>query len=376
MTGLTLTGATIRVNTDLNMDVLKEITPADASTPKLTWESLNQDIATISDDTGVVWGVAPGTATIRLTAVDAAGQTFEVFADVIVKAPKLSISGPTYSYVGTPTNYLASYDTVNDTVDHFEWVIKEGSNTAGAVLTVDPAFPLSDHASLVAQKSGQVTLIAIAKTKAFKEGTPPEEITVTFTNPVRAIAINGPDKVNVNEKITLKVVVVQPLDADPAQYVWTLEADGGQYADIVPSTDGSETEVWGLKITDLNKPVVVKASLKGSPEDHRIEATFNVNVGTRLEGLKLKDPIDIRVGATRDLFNINDLSVFPASIEYEDLLGKLTWSSSNEAVVSVTEDGGVITGRIKGSALITVTSIENPQIRSSALINVINEDRY
>lgn len=373
MDALTLTGATIRVNTPLNMDVLKEITPADASTPKLTWESLNQDIATISD-TGVVWGVAPGTATIRLTAVDAAGRTFIASADVIVKAPKLSISGPTDSYVGTPTNYLASYDTVNDTVDHFEWVIKEGSNTAGAVLTVDPAFPLSDHASLMARKSGQVTLIAIAKTKAFKDGTPPEEVKVTFTNPVREIDITGPDKVNVDDKITLKVVVLQPLDADPAKYDWTLEADGRQYVKkIDSSTNSSETELWGLKITDLNKPVVVKASLKDAPADHPVEATFNVTVGTRLEGLILRDPIDIRVGTTRDLFN-NDLSVFPASIKPEDLSGKLTWSSSN-AVVSVTEEG-VITGLVKGSAQITVASTENPQIKVTATVNVINEDRY
>ncbi|MFD2881175.1 hypothetical protein ACFTAO_43310 [Paenibacillus rhizoplanae] len=156
-------------------------------------------IATISD-TGVVWGVAPGTVTIRLTAIDAAGQTFTANANVTVKAPKLSISGPDASYVGTSTNYLASYDTVDDTVDHYEWSIKEGSNTAAASLTVDPAYPLNDHASLLAQRSGKVTLIAIAKTKAFKGGTPPEEVTVTFINPVQTISITGPNTVKVNDK--------------------------------------------------------------------------------------------------------------------------------------------------------------------------------
>lgn len=113
--------------------------PNDANTPALKWESLNPGIATISD-TGVVWGVAPGVATIRLTAVDTAGQTFTASADVTVKAPKLNISGPASSYVGTLTDYLASYDTIDDIVEQYEWAIKEGSNTAGVILTVDSAF--------------------------------------------------------------------------------------------------------------------------------------------------------------------------------------------------------------------------------------------
>ncbi|MFD2411782.1 DUF5057 domain-containing protein [Paenibacillus rhizoplanae] len=370
MTGLTLQGATIRINTELSMDLLKKIMPNDANTPALKWESLNPVIATISD-TGVVWGVAPGTVTIRLTAIDAAGQTFTANANVTVKAPKLSISGPDASYVGTSTNYLASYDTVDDTVDHYEWSIKEGSNTAAASLTVDPAYPLNDHASLLAQRSGKVTLIAIAKTKAFKGGTPPEEVTVTFINPVQTISITGPNTVKVNDKITLKVVVLDPLEADPADYIWTLEGDGRNYATIIDLPDTSTIELAGVKITEQDKPVILKATLKGTPADKPVETHYKVTVGTRLEGLRLRDPISIRVGTEHNLF-INDLDVDPASMKPEI---KLAWSSSNPAVVGITQEG-VITGLIKGSSRITATSIENPQIQVTTLVNVINEDRY
>ncbi|WP_342479152.1 DUF5057 domain-containing protein [Paenibacillus sp. FSL H7-0350] len=370
MTGLSLEGATIRINTDLNMDLLKKIMPNDANTPALKWESLNPGIATISD-TGVVWGVAPGVATIRLTAVDTAGQTFTASADVTVKAPKLNISGPASSYVGTLTDYLASYDTIDDIVEQYEWAIKEGSNTAGVILTVDSAFPVRDHASLLAQRSGKVTLIAIAKTKAFKEGTPPEEVTVTFTNPVQKIGITGPNTVKVNDKITLKVVVLDPLEADPAKYIWTLEGDGRNYATIVDLPDTSTIELAGVKITEQDKPVILKAALKEAPADKPVEAIYKVTVGTRLEGLRLTDPISIRVGTERNLF-INDLDVEPASMKPKI---KLMWSSSNLAVVGITQEG-VITGLIKGSSRITATSIENPQIQVTALVNVINEDRY
>lgn len=370
MTGLSLEGATIRINTDLNMDLLKKIVPNDANTPALKWESLNPGIATISD-TGVVWGAAPGVATIRLTAVDAADRTFTASADVTVKAPKLNISGPASSYVGTLTDYLASYDTVDDIVQQYEWAIKEGSNTAGAILTVDSAFPVRDHASLLAQKSGKVTLVAIAKTKAFEGGTPPQEVTVAFTNPVQKIGITGPNTVKVNDKITLKVVVLDPLEADPAKYIWTIEGDGRNYATIIDLPDTSTIELAGVKITEQDKPVILKAALKEAPADKPVEATYKVTVGTRLEGLRLTDPINIRVGTELNLFT-KDLDVDPASMKPEI---KLAWSSSNTAVVRITQEG-VIIGLLKGTSRITATSIENPQIQVTALVNVINEDRY
>ncbi|MNN63694.1 Bacterial Ig-like domain (group 2) [compost metagenome] len=58
-----------------------------------------------------------------------------------------------------------------------------------------------------------------------------------------------------------------------------------------------------------------------------------------------------------------------------DIQGKLEWSSSNPAVVSVSENG-LITGIIKGSATVTATYKDNPAIKDSVQVNVINEDRY
>ncbi|QUL54527.1 DUF5057 domain-containing protein [Paenibacillus tritici] len=378
MTGLTLEGSTIRINTSLNMDLLKKIIPDDASTPTLTWESLNQEVATISG-TGVVWGASPGTASIRLTAVDAAGQIFTANADIIVMAPQLNISGPASAYVGDTADYLASYVTVDDTVHQYEWKIKEGSNTAGVTLTVDPAYPLNDHASLVARNPGQVTLVAIARTKEFQEGTSPEERTVTFTNrpnPVRKITISGPNSVNVGGQITLRIIEA-PVNADPAEYHWSLEADGLNYATIIHEPDTKSIQLTGVTITAPNKPVVVRASLLGAPAGDPVDDTFEVTVGTRLTDLKLIDSIDIGVGKenSRDLFDVHYLTLFPEEITLSDVEGKLEWSSSNLAVVTVSSNGK-ITGLIKGSAKVTVMYKDNPSIKSSIKVNVSNEDRY
>ncbi len=63
------------------------------------------------------------------------------------------------------------------------------------------------------------------------------------------------------------------------------------------------------------------------------------------------------------------------SMTLADIEGKLEWTSSNPAVVSVTGNG-VITGIIKGSATVTATYKDNPAIKDSIQVNVINEDRY
>lgn len=377
VTGVTLTGGTISINTSLNMQPLAVILPADASPSISRWESLNPGIATVSNS-GMVLGVAPGTATIKLTVTDASGTTLTATADVTVITPELNISGPTEVLINTSADYQATYNTANDTVREYKWSIKEGdNNAAGAKLSVDVNDPLKSLATLVANKSGTVTLVAVAITDTYPGGSAPKEHKVTFINPVQEIAISGPDLVNVNEKIPLTITVVRPSNADPAQYTWSLVGNSGNYAAIIPGANTTSIELKGLKVTDDGYPVIVKASLNGTPTGSPVEATFSVTVGTRVTGLKLTDSVDIGVGEKNalNLFDINHLTVFPDTIQLPELVGKLEWTSSNPAVVTVTA-GGKITGIVKGSATVTVTLKDNPSITSSVKVNVINEDRY
>lgn len=375
LTGVTLSDATIRVNTSLNMLPLSDIIPLDVSNPTYTWVSDNPSVATVTQE-GIVTGVTQGQASITLTVRDIVGTTFSAIAKVEVITPALNISGPSTGIVGIPNEYHATYNTVKDTLKGYEWSIKPDSNTAGAVLN-DSTNSLNDYATLVASQSGQVVLIAVAKTEAFPTGSAPREVTVTFTNPVQEFVIEGLPSVKVNDTISLKIRVVRPLPYDPAEYDWSFVGDGRTYATFTDEPDSSShIKLTGLKVTNINQPVVVKAALKGAPADYPVEAFFSVTVGIRLEGLILTDPINIRVGTERDLFS-NDLDVLPPppSMELEDVSGKLKWNSSNPAVVSITQEG-VIKGLIKGSARITVTSTDDTQIQDTVLVNVINEDRY
>ncbi|WNS42689.1 DUF5057 domain-containing protein [Paenibacillus sp. MMS20-IR301] len=370
---VSLADGTLRLNTELNMDALKTILPADASNPALKWESLNPGIATISES-GTVLGIAPGTARIKLTVTDAFNTTFTATGYVTVVAPQLTISGFDKGTVGTPNIYTASYLTVNEDIQGYEWKIKPDSNTAGATLTVDPLKPLSDQVTLAASKSGTVVLTAVALTDKQPSGTRPEEKTITFTNPVAKIEILGVDAVNVGEEIELKINVTSPDNADPAEYSWSLDGDGSTYAKLTQGAPTDTAKLAGLKITDANQPVVVRASVIGTPEGQPITAILRVTVGTRLNGLLLRGPITLKVGEQMDLFDINRLGPSPSSILLKELTDKLSWSSSNPAVVLM--ENGVITGKVKGSAKVTVSYTEDSKIQSTIDVFVTNEDRY
>ncbi|MEK3696723.1 DUF5057 domain-containing protein [Paenibacillus sp. FSL R10-2199] len=373
---VTLVPARISINTSLNMDPLATYLPVDINkeTTTFKWESLNPGIATISD-TGIVRGIAEGTAEIKLTVTDISGKTVTDSADVEVMTPELNISGPKTVLINTSAEYVASYNTANDNVKEYKWSIKEGDdNAAGAKLSEDASGTLKDHATLAADKSGEVTLMVVAITDAYPDGTAPKEYKVTFTNTVREIAIWGPNSVHVDEKIELTIKVELPEDADPADYKWELLDKGGEYVEKIDKPNTSIIELKGLKITATDHPVVIKASLIGAPADHPVEAIWNVTVGSGLTDLSLPDTLSIKLGTEHDLFR-NDLGVFPTTMTIKDVEGKLLWSTSDPAVVKLTGEG-VITGKTKGTAQITVTSKENSSITDTIQVTVTNEDRY
>ncbi|WP_310830478.1 DUF5057 domain-containing protein [Paenibacillus pedocola] len=372
VTSLSLQGARINMNTELGMKSMVTVLPDDASNKEVSWVSLNPDIATVTDE-GVVRGIKAGTASIQITARDSSGVTTSAIVEVV--SPDLNILGPTKAYVGDHPAFEALYDTA-DTIEGYEWSIKRDSNSAGATLSI-PSGSLNEHVTMTATRSGQATLVATVKTNKFKDGAASKELTVTFTNPVSQITIDGVSQVNVGQKIPLQVRVVLPDNADPAVYTWSLEGAGGTYAQIIPGSTTSSIELKGLQITEKDKPVIVKVTTPGPVPGQPVTATALITVGARLTNLSLPPTIDIGVGSenSHDLFNIRDLTLFPVSMTLADIVGKLEWTSSNPAVVSVTGNG-VITGIIKGSATVTATYKDNPAIKASVQVNVINEDRY
>ncbi|MEK5399625.1 DUF5057 domain-containing protein [Paenibacillus sp. FSL K6-2859] len=362
----------IRVDSELKL--LPVITPEDANNKEVSWLSKQPDIVSISD-TGVIRGLKAGEATLVVTARDVRSDGSHVFttAKVKVVSADLTITGAKDAIVGEKVPFEASYEPFDETIIGYEWSIKPGANSANATITKNTDPSIGSKATLLANRSGSVTIVATVKTDRKPNGAIySKEHTVTITNPVREIQINGDSFVNIGNEIPLNVSVVQPVEnSDPVEYVWSLEGNGSNYATYVPTPDNKTIKLKGNVFT---KSVKVKVIVKGSSPI--IEAFKEIAIGVKLTNLSLPAPFKIGVGQdnSRDLFN-NGLVLWPESLIKNDFKDKLLWTSSNTAILTVSGDGK-ITGLKKGKATITVSYIEDPKIQDSVEVIVENEDRY
>lgn len=89
ITSVSIDNTTIRV--DQTFGLTPTITPTNASTKVLTWESNNPNVVTV-DSNGNIRGVAVGTATITATTTD--GTNKSGTATVTVIRPSISVIGP------------------------------------------------------------------------------------------------------------------------------------------------------------------------------------------------------------------------------------------------------------------------------------------
>lgn len=367
ITSVTLTPADILVGSELKM--FPAIVPEDATNTNLYWISDNPRVVTV-DQEGVIKGIMAGQATITATSRDGTDKSGSALIRVI--SPNLRIEGDTEGYVGVSIPLKAIYTTAMESVTKYTWTIKEGSNSAGASFKAASDAELDNKITLQATKSGKVTLLVTVKTDKKPDGAFTTEHTMTFTKPVSKISIDEAYQVNVGQRIPLQVVI-EPDNADKAAYTWELKGDGETYAEIIrDAADTSRIELKGIKSTPVNHPITIIVMVDGNPE---VRDTAIVTVGASLTNLTLPESIDIGVGNENSHSLLNNLSWFPVTMELADIKDKLTWSSSNPAVVAVSPDG-LITGVIKGSASVTVIYKDDPTIRDTIRVNVINEDRY
>ncbi|MGC4235127.1 MAG: Ig-like domain-containing protein [Niabella sp.] len=78
----------------------------------------------------------------------------------------------------------------------------------------------------------------------------------------------------------------------------------------------------------------------------------------------LKSEIDLGLGATYNLFG--DVQLIPFSANDE-----LIYTSSDQAIVTVSESGQ-LTGVAKGTATVTVASLEQPSVKATATVTVVS----
>ncbi|MFI2858732.1 DUF5057 domain-containing protein [Paenibacillus sp. JSM ZJ436] len=368
VTAIQMEGTTILSGTEHKLTPV--VLPEDADQKQLTWSSNRTDIVTVNSE-GLVTGLKAGTAKVTAAATDGSGIRKAVEIRVINR--DLSISGPDTAFTRETFSLEATYVTANETVTGYVWSVKpvNGQNLSDMVrLVTNPQDP--SLVEVVPLRKGEVTIMVTVLTNRFPQGAATAEHTVTIQQRLDAIYINGPASIPVGAEATL-VLLTEPYDADETGFQWTLEGDGGSYARLTPSADGSTVTVTGLR---PNEAITIRAST-GWDQDN-LTALHQLKIVPVLEGLYLTDAV-LNQGGTLNMYDSN-LRTRPADFPRTLLQGYLRWESDNPDVATVDASNGMVSGKKKGVAKITVTySFEGRTLTATGTVKVnetVSGDRY
>lgn len=294
--------------------------PADATLDKtIIWSSEDEEIASVSTD-GTVTAKSVGQT--KITATTLGGKT----AECIVTVEPVPLEGIEIQEQNITINKGESKDL------HVNYYPENTTDSKDVKWTVSPD-------GIVSVEDGKLTALAAGTVEVTATvGSQTATTTVTVKVPLKGITLNKTD-VTLNRPETVDLdVTLDPVDAtvDDNTVEWT-------------STDEDVATVdENGKVTPHNPGT---AYIKAKVEDK--EATCKITVKVPLEGISVE-------GKTTLLKNQYDelkVTYAPEDATYE---GKLTYTSSDETVAIVDENGKV-TAKSEGTTTITITAEENGQ---------------
>lgn len=316
-----------------------DVYPSDADNTVLEWSSDNEAVATVSQD-GVVYIHAPGEALITAAATD--GSLVKGFARIVCEAPH------TVEQVGVNEEYVEGH--VGDTVQLTAWVYPD--DAINKTLTWS-----SDNTEVATvDETGLVRMVGLGSAKVTATAGGISDYCQIEVVPVLVEqVVLTPDEVEalIGSEVTLNAEVI-PADADnpvlewssDAEIVATVSQDGvvtvhseGVALITATATDGSQARGYAWITGVSPQPVLVEEILL-TPD--AVEA---------LEGSEVVLTAEVR----------------PADADNP----VLEWSSDNEMVATVSQDG-VVYVNAPGEAVITGAATDGSLVKAQALITGIS----
>ena len=311
------------------------VLPETANNRSLAWASSNTSVATVSAS-GVVTGVARGTATITATAKDGSGKSTTCEVEVKQYVTHISLDktflilnlGQTETLVPT-----VSPSNAND-----KSVTWSSDNTA--VATVD--------------QSGRVTAV------------------IKGTATIKATALDGSGK-SATCSVTVDKLVTS-ITLDKSQYTFnTIDGTLTLTPTVSPSDATNKDVRWkssntSVATVDTNGKVTAKgnglATITATAKDGSGKsATCEITVAQLVTDITLdKTTLALNEGRTVTLVQ----TVSPSNAKDKSV----TWSSNNTAVATVDQSGRV-TAVIKGTATIKATAKDGSGISGSCSVAVL-----
>lgn len=155
--------------------------------------------------------------------------------------------------------------------------------------------------------------------------------------------------------MTETVYVGDYFNAPPSMYA-TMMSGLSRYVPIV--WEGGNT------IDTSTVGTVVKTGHVSYDEDK--SATLTVNIIKRPVQEILLEPANLELGIDSDPYRLN-ATVYPGNATDK----RIDWSTSNSSV-AIVDDEGFVTSKGLGTAIITATSVDNPDVTANTTVSVLN----
>ena len=360
VTGITLDQSELTVELDCAATLTATLEPENALIQNIVWESSDPSVATVA--AGRITARAPGTATITVTSIDGnfvkeCKVTVPEQGEITYDSPAKTVKTYGYKPLNGENNDLAVYIS-NLCVE------KEASSTKGNAITGDylgmkdgiyyQRMNKTNNADPTYTFDADRVMSFYAQLNYYNNGSVTNRNQVSPYLGTAANAVECVKHVKVKDASGTKVV---------AEY--NEDGTGGIFA-----AQGSDARAFRFGISkgvlqpDTVYTIVIEPfTYLESEYVLRNELRFFFKTQPRLaQELTLdKETMDVAVGGTETL---------TASVAPEDTANKeVTWSSDNEEIAAVDENGEV-TGKAEGTANITATTADGTKLAATCEVTV------
>lgn len=333
ITGLALDKYSLSLNEGEEYTLTPTITPSNAENTSLTWTSSNESVATV-DQAGKVTAVSKGTATIKAEARDGSGANVSCSLTVIRLVSSIELDRASFVLYTSRTETITA--TVNPADANNTGITWSSSDTSIATV--------SSSGVVYGRGPGNVTITAKAKDASEIEASCVVEVRqsiITISGSSRVISLNEGEEFYLN-------VTVRPDNAYNRQLKWT------------SSNNSIATVDDNGKVTAVSKG---SATIKVETQDgSNLSLSFSINVIRLVSSIELDN--------TSFVLYSGKTGTIIAAVRPEDANNtKITWSSSNPSIATVSSSG-VVTGLSEGSVTIKAKAEDASGVEASCIVEV------
>ena len=340
VSGVSLDKSSVTLFEGESLMLLAKVYPDNASNSSVNWKSTNTAVATV-DEEGNVTAVSKGTATIRAEAKDGSGKyaTCSVtvkrpVSSIVLNKSSLVLSRGASAVTETLTATVSPSDANNKSVT---WT---SSNTSVATV--------SSSGVVTGKARGTATITVEASDGKGAKATCEVEVKQLVTG----ITLEKSSVTLVEGEGIMLTAVVNPENANDPSLKWSSSNPAAATVD----DDGNVTAV------SLGTATIKAEAQDGSGK----YATCSVSVSRPVTSIVLdKTSLVLSRGASIVTETLT------ATVTPSDASNKtLTWTSSNTSVATVSS-AGMVTGRARGTATITVEASDGRGAKATCEVEVI-----